>query len=174
MPAIDDHGFTLSESHAILTYLANKHGWSDLYPSDPSARALVDRYLHWHHRNTREITIRLFAPVVRPDLKIPDYVVKEGKAVVTAVMSSIERFLATTGAYLCGSTPTIADIACYCEVAQCTDDFCGLWDFSDLPNIRRWLEAMKQLPGHDKAHEGLRAFAPNIREAVKARGDAKL
>ena len=35
------------------TYLADKHGWSDLYPQDPLARARINEYLHFHHRNTR-------------------------------------------------------------------------------------------------------------------------
>ena len=173
VPAIDDGGYTLGESAAILAYLADKHGWDDLYPRDPQARGRIDQYLHWHHRNTREITIRLFAPVMRPDLKIPASVVAEGRKVVQGVMVSIERFLAATGAFLCGPQPTLADIACYCEVGQCAADFCALWDFAEMPNIRRWMAAMRQFAGHDQAHEGLAMFAPNIREAVKAAREAE-
>ena len=111
----------------------------------------------------------------RPDLKIPADVVAQGAKVVQAVMSSIEGFLGATGAYLCGPTLTIADLACYTEVGQCTEDFCALWQFGEdkYPNICRWLAAMRRYEGHDQAHEGLAAFAPNIREAVRAANDAK-
>ena len=175
VPAIQDGDFTLGESHAILVYLANKHGWDDLYPCDPRSRARVDQYLHWHHRNTREITIRLFAPVMRPDLKIPADMVAQGAKVVHGVMSSIEGFLGATGAFLCGPAVTIADLACYTEVGQCTDDFCALWPLGEdkYPNICRWIAAMRQYAAHDEAHEGLAAFAPNIREAVRAANEAK-
>ncbi len=38
IPAIDDDGTVLWESHAILIYLCEKHGWHDLWPSEPEQR----------------------------------------------------------------------------------------------------------------------------------------
>ena len=49
---IDENGnvFTLSQSHAILRYLAQSRGVADhWYPSDPEKRAKVDEYLDLHH-----------------------------------------------------------------------------------------------------------------------------
>ena len=62
MPAIDDQGFTLTEMPAILTYLADKHGWDDLYPQDLHTRARIHAYLHAHHSLTRLATMKLMAP----------------------------------------------------------------------------------------------------------------
>lgn len=49
IPAQED-GFCLSESAAILPYLAGKteagRAW---YPADPRSRARVDEMLHWYH-----------------------------------------------------------------------------------------------------------------------------
>jgi glutathione S-transferase len=42
IPSLDDDGLILSESNAILRYLANREGRTDLYPSEPAARAAVD------------------------------------------------------------------------------------------------------------------------------------
>lgn len=43
---MDDGGFYLNESRAMLQYLANKYGKDDsLYPKDPEARARVDMKL---------------------------------------------------------------------------------------------------------------------------------
>ncbi len=42
IPFLDDDGYELGESNAILRYLANREGRTDLYPSEPAARAAVD------------------------------------------------------------------------------------------------------------------------------------
>ena len=64
VPAIDDNGFALSESAAIMTYLVDKYSLPDhWYPRDPKRRARVDEYMHWHHGNLRYVA-RLFFPKV--------------------------------------------------------------------------------------------------------------
>jgi len=46
IPTMDDGGFYLNESRAMLQYLANKYGkGSKLYPTDPQERAKVDMKL---------------------------------------------------------------------------------------------------------------------------------
>lgn len=38
---------TLFESPAIMGYLCDKNGWSDMYPTKLVPRARVNQYLHW-------------------------------------------------------------------------------------------------------------------------------
>ncbi|MFL6051079.1 MAG: glutathione S-transferase family protein [Gaiellales bacterium] len=45
IPTLQDGDLVLSESHAILRYLANRERRDDLYPADPPARARVDMML---------------------------------------------------------------------------------------------------------------------------------
>jgi glutathione S-transferase len=47
IPTLDDGGFYINESRAMLSYLANKYGKDlpKLYPSDPKGRAKVDMKL---------------------------------------------------------------------------------------------------------------------------------
>lgn len=45
IPALDDDGVVLAESHAILRYLAGRERRNDLYPADLWARAAVDEFL---------------------------------------------------------------------------------------------------------------------------------
>ena len=78
VPFIEDpsSNCSIAEGAAILTYLASKHKFTDLYPTDLAERAAVDEYLHWHHTNTRSISGAYFAPAVRRDLKFPAGVVE--------------------------------------------------------------------------------------------------
>jgi glutathione S-transferase len=48
VPTINDDGFVLWESHAIVRYLARRHGAGTLCPSDPQACADSDRWMDWH------------------------------------------------------------------------------------------------------------------------------
>lgn len=47
-PTINDNGFVLTESRAIMCYLVDKYGKDDaLYPKDPAWRALVNQRLYF-------------------------------------------------------------------------------------------------------------------------------
>ena len=47
VPTIDDGGFVLWESNAIVRYLAAKHGAGSLWPNDLRERADTDRWMDW-------------------------------------------------------------------------------------------------------------------------------
>jgi glutathione S-transferase len=48
VPVLVDGDFVLTESRAILAYLVNKYkSGSELYPSQPESRALVDQRLYY-------------------------------------------------------------------------------------------------------------------------------
>jgi glutathione S-transferase len=47
VPLLDDDGFLLWESHAIMQYVADKSPGQTIYPQDFQARADVNRWLFW-------------------------------------------------------------------------------------------------------------------------------
>ena len=47
IPTLDDDGFVLWESNAILRYLAGKYGSEAMWPHDARQRARCDRWLDW-------------------------------------------------------------------------------------------------------------------------------
>lgn len=47
VPLLEDEGFVLWESHAIMQYLADKSPRQTIYPTDVRARADVNRWLFW-------------------------------------------------------------------------------------------------------------------------------
>jgi glutathione S-transferase len=93
----------ISESHAIMSFLADKYGWDDFYPKNLASRSRINAYLHWHHRNTREITIGLFAPTMRPDIKFSESQIKLSTKAVSKVLNYIETLL-NVRSWLCTSS----------------------------------------------------------------------
>ena len=47
VPTIEDNGFVLWESNAIVRYLSARHGTGTLCPDDPMRRADADRWMEW-------------------------------------------------------------------------------------------------------------------------------
>ena len=201
MPTIVCGDFVLYEMPAILMHLCRKHGWDDLYPEALETRALIDQYLHFHHSTTRLATIHLMAPHVliafggmlkgSKDILIrhaidaamagPD-VYERGRAVIEGMCGLIESgYLREGHDYLCTrEQPTIADIACYEELAQLR--WAALFDFEGFPKLCAWLERMEALPFHEPVHRYNLALGdirskPNTMErwvAANARGIAAL
>ncbi len=162
IPAIDDDGFVLWESHAILIYLCEKHGWEDLWPGDLEARARVNQYLHFHHRNTREIVIqwsRTLWPSVfgveNPDagwIKRNTFPGMENNAQVVSQALQIIDDMLSRSPYLAGDHPTIADICAYEELGQNQPKYANCTSYDSYTGIARWLTDMEALPAHKPAH----------------------
>jgi len=147
-----DSGFVLSEAHAIMCYLSSAHGWDDVYPADLRQRARVDWYLHYHHRNVRDASLGLVAPKIRKDLDIPELFQQNARATLTKALHALESNWLAKSAYLAGEQLTLADFSAYEEIGQLQPAFTNVYDFEPLPNVRRWLEAMQQVDGHDDVH----------------------
>ena len=47
IPVVEEDGAALWESHAILRYLAARHGQGVFWSEDPAARAVVDGWMEW-------------------------------------------------------------------------------------------------------------------------------
>ncbi len=154
IPTIEepDTGFVLGEAHAIMCYLSNKYGWTDVYPADHRLRAKVDWYLHYHHRNVRDASIGLVAPKIRKDLDIPETTQLAARATLTNALHVLESSWLAESRYVTGAQLTLADFAAYVEIGQLQPGFTNVYDFEPFPNVRRWLDQMKQVEGHDDVH----------------------
>lgn len=146
-----DTGLVIGESHAIMCYLANRHGWNDLYPDDPARRARVDWYLHYHHRNLREVSVGLVAPKIRKDLEIPEIICKAAIGTFTRALRALETSWLAESPFIAADSLSLADFAAYSEIGQLQSEFTALFDFEPYPNIRAWLTRMKKVDSHDDA-----------------------
>lgn len=110
VPVIIDDGFVMWESNAIMRYFAEKVG-SDLLPSDPRERGLVDQWLTWQATELNfawsyvgRAKLRNFPPNPDPAR------IAESIALWTKAMQILEAQLQTSGGYVAGDRFSLADI----------------------------------------------------------------
>lgn len=173
VPALEDtDGFCLAESNAILTYLCVQHEWTDMYPyKDAQRRAKVDEILHWHHTNTRAVTVALLR-MLNPQLarNIPEvYMQVQSKVAIKALKHLEKRLDQSQSKYLCGDDLTIADLCVYGDVGQVsprwnmpTNVFDASFDVSKLTNVSKWMVRMENVPEYDVVHEAYRCFISKL------------
>jgi len=150
VPVLVDGGLRLTESSAILKYLARRTG-SSAYPSDPRRRALVDERLEWINANVY--------PSFGYDLVYPQLFPHERSRCHKTQAALLERaadksrrwlrildqsLIGPDQLCLCGNAITIAD---YLGASLLTVGEAIGCDFSQYPNIRRWLRTMRRLNG---------------------------
>ena len=116
VPTIDDDGFVLWESHAIVRYLAAKHGLGALCPSDLRKRADAERWMDWTHTFSREFQRPLFWPLVRtPPEKRDLQAIDEARRKCATLLAIPDSVLAERR-YLAGDDFTMGDIPLGCHV----------------------------------------------------------
>jgi glutathione S-transferase len=147
VPTIEDDGFVLWESHAIVRYLAGKHAQGGLWPADPKSRADADRWMDWKHTTFWPALRPLFLGLIRTVPEERDAKALEDSRLKTAhVLRTADAALAQR-AYLGGDTLTMGDIALGC----------GIWRWmalpierAPLPNVQRWFDSLAQRPAYRK------------------------
>ncbi|KAG7384356.1 Glutathione S-transferase theta-1 [Phytophthora pseudosyringae] len=163
IPVLQDGDFALFEGHAILVYLAEKFGWTDLYPTDAQAHAKVNEYLHWHHTNARLVTMKVLAPLKRiklnKQLQDDALLVKEAPTLLAKLVTLMEKFLVKD--FVAESdAPTLADFAAYCEFVQV--ELMGILELTAYPKFAAWMQRMKKVPVHDEIHAALSEFLSSL------------
>jgi glutathione S-transferase len=160
VPVLEDGDFRLTESSAILKYLADKAG-SPAYPSDLRKRARVNEMMDWLNTGLyRDLGYGLIYPQVLPNHRRPDDKVQAGTLAwgrdkARGWLKILdESLLGPRNAYLCGDQITIAD---YLGAPMLTVGEVIRIDYSAYRNINRWLGNMKTRPSWAKVNEGFYA-----------------
>ncbi len=109
VPVIDDGGFRLRESNAIVRYLADKHGRSDLYPKAPEERATIEAWMDWASTDFATGMRPVFHGVI---VKNPAFtnLVESGAKEWAAQMRTLDAHLSAHGPYVMGASFTVGDI----------------------------------------------------------------
>ncbi|KAG7394516.1 Glutathione S-transferase theta-1 [Phytophthora boehmeriae] len=171
IPVLKDGDFVLTESHAIMIYLADKHGWESWCPTDKKIRARIHEYMNWHHLNTRrssEIFFnQLMVNIGRGTPGMEAMLAKKQK-VIADMFRILEFWLRHGNLYLVSnSKPTVVDLSCYNEVVQL--EVMGLLTdiHKDFPKSAAWLKRMKHVPHHDEMLAPMGKFFRKFKLAAK-------
>lgn len=139
MPVLDDDGTIVSDSNAILVYLAKKMRRTDWLPEDPVGGAAVQRWLsvaagQIAYGPAMARLINVFNAPLRAEEVVPR---------AHAILMLIEDALNGCD-WVATHRPTIADVALYSYVARAPE---GDVDLAPYPHIRAWLARVEALPG---------------------------
>jgi glutathione S-transferase len=168
VPFLDDDGFTLGESTAILKYLALKVG-SPAYPTEPKAQAKVDEAMGWLATNLHEYFC-LFT--IYPNFGIPHGVdptlaqamIAFGEEASPKWLRVLDQHMIGDNAFICGNQITLAD---YLGAAFITLGDATAYDFGPYPNIRRWIANMRALPSWDATYAGFNGFVSALQSQAR-------
>ncbi len=139
VPVLVDGNFVLSDSNAILIYLAKTHDRTDWLPETPLQAARVQR---WLSVAAGEIA---FGPAAARLVTIFDAGFNADEVIGRAhsVLERVEEELETRH-WLASARPTIADVALYSYIARAPE---GNVELSPYPKVQSWLERIENLPG---------------------------
>ena len=140
VPVIEDGDVTLSDSNAILIYLASKyddaHTW---LPIEPVIAAQVQGFL------TIAASSVAYGPATARLITIfhAKFDHQIALDIAHAMLKQLDPHL-EHHPWLVGHQPTIADIANYTYIAHAPEGGVSLQDY---PHVRRWLSRVEELKG---------------------------
>ena len=139
VPVLQDGDTVITDSNAIMVYLAKKTGATNWLPEDAEGTARVQR---WLSIAAGEIA---FGPAAARRITLfgAPFNANEVLSRAHAVLGNIEDHL-KTHSWLAASHPTIADVAVYSYVARAPE---GKVDLTAYGKVRDWLKRIEELPG---------------------------
>lgn len=149
VPVIDDDGFVLWESNAIVRYLVSRYGVdSSWLPADLQQRASADRWMDWMTSSLATPFRDVFWGVLRTPPEQQD------RAAINAALQTCGQLLAIPDAalaeqpYLSGAAPGMGDIP--------LGSFAYAWfempvERPHLPHLQAWYERLKARPAYRAA-----------------------
>lgn len=146
IPALEDDGFTLFESNAILRYLCNAHApQSGLYPAEPRARGTVDTWLDFQQTALNRPQSLVFVGLIRtPEDRRDHDAISKAVAEAGRIWAILDERLGTQ-AYVAGEALTIADMAFGVHAHRWFNMPVAR---GDAPHLRAWYDRLCARPAY--------------------------
>lgn len=163
VPAMNDDGFILFESNAIIKYLADKEN-SPLFPEDKKERAMVNQWidfatLHIGAAIGKVMYNRLLAP--RLNQAVDGQSLKDGLKFLDQFLPVVDNQLAAHK-FLAGNAMTLADITLLAYLDPCEALQISLVSY---PQLSAWRDGLKSqrfyLQCHKSYEDSLMALGKN-------------
>ena len=144
VPTIDDNGFILWESHAIVRYLARTHGKGSLWPTDDKINADADRWMEWYSTTLWPSLQPLFWNLVRtPPDKRDAKLIESSHSKLVDFFKIVEAALSGRS-HLAGDAFTMGDIPMGVALHRW---FLLPIERPAYPRLAAYYERLKQRPG---------------------------
>ncbi len=145
VPVIRDGSFVLWESNAICRYLAARHHRFDLLPKQAQTRALVEQWMDWQATELNTAWRYAFMGLVRKSPEHTDTVaIRASIENWNRCMGILEVQLSKTGAFVTGSTFTLADIVIGLSINRW---FMTPIEHPVFPALAEYFERLSERPG---------------------------
>ncbi len=149
-PVLIDDGFVLTESNAIMQYLAEKAGDSQLFPRDPKLRADVARWQFWEQRHfNRAFGALAFEFVGKPHLGL-----EQDQHQISRSTADLQRFAPVLEQALDGRQFIVSDHLTVADYSLITfQSYRPLvpMDWQAFSNINAYFDRIKLSPGWQMA-----------------------
>uniref|UniRef100_UPI00358E32CE glutathione S-transferase theta-1-like n=1 Tax=Myxine glutinosa TaxID=7769 RepID=UPI00358E32CE len=170
VPVICHDGFKLTESVAILKYLAAMYPVADhWYPKEPQARALVDEYFAWQHCSLwMNIVPYFLSHTLIPKISgkpVAEKKVQEMKENLELTVGVLQSKFLQEKSFLCGSQISIADLLAYCYLQQ--PKAVGYDTLAGKPQLEAWLCRVEEVLG-DELLQDVNARLQNVEQIVNS------
>lgn len=135
VPTLEDNGFILWESQAIVRYLSEKYGSSPWYPAKIEDRGLCGQWMDFYPYNLHAHMTVIFWNLVRTPEPQRDMPAVEAAVEKASVFWGMVNDNLAKNAFLTGTAPCMGDVPLGCAVHR--------WynlDIKrpDLPHLERW------------------------------------
>lgn len=137
IPALDDGGFRIWDSHVIMKYLSKKYAKDDsLFPNDPKKAAQVEVMLHFGS----DYLFRSFSDYIRPVVLNGDAPNPEQAKKIEEALEQLNSFLQGRQ-WIVGSNLTIADFLIIATIATIE---AIRFPFAKYSNVVDWYNRAKE------------------------------
>ncbi|KAL4224352.1 Glutathione S-transferase theta-1 [Mactra antiquata] len=179
VPAIVDGDMCLSESAAIMRYLAVKFNVAESwYPrTDLVKQARCDEFLHWQHLFLRRFCVEIFLPTIRskmalnaflPKVPLDEAKVQENKELTKKAVNNLAEYFIGDKPYILGDEISVADLVGVVELTQLDMiDEQDCYAFNE--KVKAWVERVQKRMGadYDICWEKMKSLRGKYLEACK-------
>jgi glutathione S-transferase len=146
IPTIDDDGFVLWESNAIVRYLSAMHGEGTLWPLDLVQRADADRWMDWQQTTLGAPMVILFRALLKVPPDSLDAGQVDGAAQKAAEAWRILDARLARQPFVAGPNLTMGDIALGSIVHRWFK--LPIARQEELPRLRQWYVRLCERPAY--------------------------